>query len=156
VEFTDHEEAKQALFLTVNFIFHNQPVQCYKLLPKDIARMHGMPLATVSDHVAEYIVSIVDVSSGASHVTVDDVLRACRACGTVKAFRAIRPLLGATMSFRVEWSDSKTDVWQLSMALLSVRLPYTFPFPYTNSDRATASPSCHILQTLFDPLNSVA
>ncbi|KAK5081466.1 hypothetical protein LTR24_008165 [Lithohypha guttulata] len=144
VEFTDHEEAKQALFLTVNFIFHNQPVQCYKLLPKDIARMHGMPLATVSDHVAEYIVSIVDVSNGASHVTIDDVLRACRACGTVKAFRAIRPLLGAAMSFRVEWSDSRTNVWQLSMALLSgyriTLLPYTPDVVRSSEPRGLAAP----------------
>ena len=128
MEFTNHEEAKQALFLTVNFVFHNQPVQCYKLLPKDIARMHGLPLATVSDHVAEYIVSIVDVNSGASHVTGDEVLRACQACGTVKAFRTVRPLPGAAMSFRVEWSDAESNVWQLSMALLSVRSPCVLSF----------------------------
>lgn len=126
MEFTDHEEAKQALYLTVDFIFPDQPVRCYKLLPQDIARMNGEPTGTVSNHFAEYVVSVIDVGVRGSRVTGDDVLQACKACGKVKAFHSIRAVPGTVMSFRVEWSDARTNVTQLSMALLSVALSHPF------------------------------
>ena len=152
MEFTDHEEAKQALYLTMDFIFHSQPVRCYKLLPKDVARANNSPTSSVSNHIGEYIVSIVDMTGRGSRVTGFDILQACEDCGKVKAFRIFRPLMGAFMSFRVEWSDTRTNVNQLSMALLSVCRFAFLAFLHTDKLRAIASLSHHMPLILCDPL----
>lgn len=118
VEFHDHAEAKQALETT--FAMFNFPIQCYWLLPKDIAGTNGIPQHTVSDHKGEHIINLIDVGAQISQVSALSVFELCASVGLVKAFRTTQTHRNAYMSFRVEWSDARTDITSLSAAALGV------------------------------------
>lgn len=97
------------------------PIEGIWLKPKEVAHAAGIPPATVSDFVAEYIVKVVNV--GALHISpisAHDVFKACAALGLVKAFRTLPTQGNALLVCRVEYTDARTDAMSLCGALLSV------------------------------------
>lgn len=120
VEFHDHAEAKQASELTFHLLRECDTLSCYWLLPKEVARANNMPTTNISNHVAEYIISLVDVGARVTQVTAQMVFDTCVSIGLVKAFRTIRGQGNAIMSFHVEFSDDRTNATQLCAASLAV------------------------------------
>jgi hypothetical protein len=119
VEFSDYRDALEALRLTVQNLFYGQPFQCFKLFQKDIARVRGLNPDTVSDHTAEYLLSVIDVGARTSDFTDASIINACQTrvgprYGDVKAVSLMQPLPGAQATFRVEWFDSRVNAILLS------------------------------------------
>ncbi|KAK5942152.1 hypothetical protein PMZ80_006107 [Knufia obscura] len=156
VEFANFDDAKQALVMTIDFIFRHQNIACYKLLPRDVAQANGESTIGISNHAAEYTVSAIDVGNRVAPITGDDLLRACQACGQVKAFHTVKALVGAVMSFRVEWTDTRTNVTSLSMAMISGYrisiMPFT-PDLRTSQKMAVGASSDEQTRNVFAFLN---
>lgn len=100
------------------------PIEGIWLKPKEVAHAAGIPLNSISDFVAEYIIKVVNV--GAAHITpisAHDVFKACASLGLVKAFRTLSTQGNALLSCRVEYTDARTDAMNLCGALISVGSP---------------------------------
>lgn len=119
VEFSDFRDAYQALSLTCQNLFYEHDFQCFKLPKKQLAVVNGINPDTVSNHTAEYLLSVVDVGAttyGFNDIHIIDVCQngVGSRFGEVKAFQPVRPLPGATATYRVEWYDSRVNAILLS------------------------------------------
>lgn len=81
--------------------------------------MRGLNPETVSNHTAEYLLSVIDVGARTFEFADSFVLNACETrvgprFGDVKALRLTRPLPGAVATYRVEWFDSRVNAILLS------------------------------------------
>lgn len=120
VEFYDYRDAHQALSLTIHGLFYEHPgCQCVKLYQKSLAEMRGFNPDTVSNHTAEFLLSVVDVGARTFEFTDSFIFNACQTrvgprFGDVKALRLMRPLPGAVATYRVEWFDSRVNAILLS------------------------------------------
>lgn len=120
VEFFDYRDAHQALSLTIHGLFREHPsCQCVKLYQKNIAEMRGLNPDTVSNHTAEYLLSVIDVGARTFDFADSFIHDACQTrvgprFGDVKALRPMRPLPGAVATYRIEWFDSRVNAILLS------------------------------------------
>lgn len=119
VEFSDFRDAHQALTLTCQNLFCGHDFQCFKLFKKDIAIVNNINPDTVSNHTAEYLLSVVDVGAPTFRFNEISIIDVCQngvgpRFGDVKAFQPVQPLQGAVVTYRVEWFDSRVNAILLS------------------------------------------
>jgi len=127
IQFSDVQDAKQALVLTLTLLFSGEPgVDCAKQTPKDIAFAANIDPDTVTDHQAEYLVHVVDIGGPKSPFKAEALLAECIKCGPVKAFKTHLTDRRAFVSYRVEFNDTRKDPTGLSGILFYVSLnqPY--------------------------------
>lgn len=125
VEFFDFKDAYNALSMTNNTLFFGQQHRCFKLLPKFCATQRGIDPETVSDHVGEYLISVIDVGAAIHPIDAEAIIYACEnavgpAFREVKAVQAVQPLPGAVATWRVEYYDSRVNAMEISGIVFQV------------------------------------
>lgn len=113
--------------MTNNTLFFGQYHRCFKLLPKFCAtQLRGNP-ETTSDHVGEFLISVIDVGAATIPIEAEAIMYVCEnAVGPqyreIKAVQAVQPLPGAVATWRVEWYDSRVQPMGISGLVFQVSL----------------------------------
>lgn len=133
VEFSDFRDALQALLMTKNTIFFGQRIECLKMFPKDTAHKNHTNPDTVSNHVAEYLINVIDIGQQTVPVTAQSIFDACQnlvgpSFCDVKAVQAVQPMPAATSTWRVEWFDSRVNAMALSGVSFQVSSSQSYLF----------------------------